>query len=212
MAGWLILETSGRSRLGVARDGAVLASVDLTGGRQNNRLLVPTVRDLLTAHGMAPNALAGIAVGVGPGSYTGLRVGLTVAKTFAYTVGCSLVAVPTFAAIAADVPGTVDVIADALQGMVYVQRFTNGAAADELRIVPVDEWSRSACEQVAGPGVVTFAGKLPVPASAVVEPGIAATYRVALSLPPLTRDDLMQLEPLYLRGSSAEEKAKSGKA
>ena len=63
MAGWLILETSGRSRVGVARDGAVLASVDLGGGRQNNRLLVPTVRDLLTAHGLAPTTLAGVAVG-----------------------------------------------------------------------------------------------------------------------------------------------------
>ena len=43
MAGWLILETSGRSRVGVARDGGLLASVDLAGGRQNNRLLLPTV-------------------------------------------------------------------------------------------------------------------------------------------------------------------------
>ncbi len=208
MSAWLILETSGRSRVGVARDGVLLASADLGGGRQHNRLLLPTVGQLLAGHGIAPNSLAGVAVGVGPGSYTGLRVGITAAKTLAYAVGCSLVGVPTFGAIAADVPGTVDVIADALQGLIYVQRFTDGTAVDDLRIVPFDEWASGAGVQVAGPGVVTFAAKLPAAVSAVTEPSVAAVYRVALTLPPLTLDEMMKLEPLYLRGSSAEEKAK----
>jgi tRNA threonylcarbamoyladenosine biosynthesis protein TsaB len=212
MAGWLILETSGRSRVGVARDGALLATADLGGGRQNNRLLLPTIGELLTGHGIAPNSLAGVAVGVGPGSYTGLRVGITAAKTLAYAVGCSLVAVPTFWAIAAEVPGTVDVIADALQGMIYVQRFSGGIATDELRIVPFDEWAGGAGGTAAGPGVIPYAAKLPasVTPSPVTEPSVAAVYRVALTLPPLTRDEMMKLEPLYLRGSSAEEKAKRG--
>lgn len=212
MSGWLILETSGRSRVGVARDGVVLASADLSGGRQNNRLLVPTIRDLLTGHGIAPKSLAGIAVGVGPGSYTGLRVGITSAKTFAYAVGCSLVAVPSFEAMAAEVPGTVDVIADALQGLVYVQRFTDGVPADELKIVAFEEWVKGLAPgaAVAGPGVVTFATKLSeeVLRSTVVEPSIAAVYQVAIGMKPLTIEEMMKLEPLYLRGSSAEEKAK----
>jgi tRNA threonylcarbamoyladenosine biosynthesis protein TsaB len=224
MAGWLILETSGRSRVGVARDGAVLASVDLGGGRQNNRLLVPTVRHLLATHHIAPTALAGIAAGVGPGSYTGLRVGLAAAKTLAYAVGCPLVAVPSFQAVAAEVPGPVDVIADALQGLIYVQRFADGVPAGELRIVPFDEWAATLTPlslggrgvggegeiTVAGPGVVTFATKLPddIPRSPVVEPSVGGVYRVAQTLPPLTADELMAVEPLYLRGSSAEEKAK----
>lgn len=211
MSGWLILETSGRSRVGVARDGVVLSSADLGGGRQNNRLLVPTIRDLLTGQGIAPKSLTGIAVGVGPGSYTGLRVGITTAKTFAYAVGCSLVAVPSFEAMAAEVPGTVDVIADALQGLVYVQRFTDGVPVGELKIVAFEEWVKGLAPNamVAGPGVATFAAKLPdVARSTVVEPSIAAMYRVATGMKPLTTEEMMKLEPLYLRGSSAEEKAK----
>lgn len=210
MSAWLILETSGRSRVGVARDGAVLASVDLGGGRQNNRLLIPTIHNLLTGQGVAPRSLTGVAVGVGPGSYTGLRVGITAAKTLAYAVGCSLVAVPSFTAIAADVPGTVDLIADALQGLIYLQRFADGSAVDELRIVPFDEWVKSGGGRVAGPGVTTFAAKLPAEftRSEVVEPSVAAVYRVALGMTPLTVEEVMKLEPLYLRGSSAEEKAK----
>ena len=63
---------------------------------------------------------------------------------------------------------------------------------------------------VAGPGLVTFAAKLPdgVTRSAVVEPSVEAVFRVAQTLRPLTPDEVMRLEPLYMRGSSAEEKAK----
>lgn len=221
---WLILETSGRSRVGVAVGDAVVESADLGGGRQHNRSLIPTVQNLLHRHGLTPRNLTGVAVGTGPGSYTGLRVGITAAKTLAYAVGCPLVAVPTFAAVAADVPGTVDVIADALQGTIYVQRFTNGAAVSELRIASFDEWAAGFAPLppggrgvggegvvVAGPGVVTFA-KLPatVTRSPVAEPTVEAVFRLARSLPPLSAEELMRLEPLYLRGSSAEEKAKRG--
>lgn len=215
MAAWLILETSGRSRVGLAIDGRVLASADLGGGRQHNRLLLPTVADLLTGQGLTPKSLSGVAVGVGPGSYTGLRVGLTAAKTLAYAVGCSLVAVPSFAAVAADVPGTVDVIGDALQGLIYVQRFVDGVVVGELRIVTFNEWAGDAgAVTVAGPGVVTFAAKLPGGAvrSAVLEPSVEAVYRVSQTLPPLSTEEVMKLEPLYLRGSSAEEKAKRDQA
>ena len=247
---WLILETSGRSRVGVTVGGAVAAAEDLPAGRQQNRHLLPTVERLIRDCGLTPQSLTHIAVGVGPGSYTGLRVGLTAAKTLAYALGCSLVAVPAFAAVAADVPGTVDVIGDALQGTIYVQRFTDGKAVSELRIERFDEWvaqftppplmGRSASEasregggfqnlppanscgvddlplkgggvQIAGPGILTFADRLPphVTRSPVTEPSVEAVFRVARTLPPLTVEELMRLEPLYLRGSSAEEKAKA---
>ncbi|MEO2090290.1 MAG: tRNA (adenosine(37)-N6)-threonylcarbamoyltransferase complex dimerization subunit type 1 TsaB [Gemmataceae bacterium] len=222
---WLILETSGRSRVGVAVGGAVAAAEDLPAGRQQNRHLLPTVERLIRHCGLTPRGLTHIAVGVGPGSYTGLRVGLTATKTLAYALGCSLVAVPTFAAIAADVPGTVDVIGDALQGTIYVQRFTDGQAVSDLRIERFDEWVTSAplspagrgvggegVLSVAGPGLGVFGPKLPaeVARSSVVEPSVEAVFRVAQSLPPLTVEEMMRLEPLYLRGSSAEEKAKRG--
>ena len=210
MSAWLILETSGRSRVSLAVGGAVAAPADRGGGRQHNRLLLPTVADLLTGRGIAPKSLAGVAVGVGPGSYTGLRVGITAAKTLAYAVGCSLVAVPSFRAVAADVPGTVDVIGDALQGLIYVQRFADGVPVSELRIAPFEEWVSEVGGVVAGPGLGPFAARLPegVTRSPVVEPSVDAVYRVSQTLRPLTPDEVMTLEPLYLRGSSAEEKAK----
>lgn len=207
---WLILETSGRSRVGVAVGGVVVATEDLPAGRQQNRHLLPTVERLIRDCGLTPRGLTHVAVGIGPGSYTGLRVGLTAAKTLAYALGCSLVAVPTFAAIAADVPGTVDVIGDALQGTIYVQRFTDGVAAWELRIESFGDWVGTA-GVVSGPGVLTFADKLPphITRSSMIEPSVEAVFRVARMRPPLTVEEMMRLEPLYLRGSSAEEKAKA---
>jgi tRNA threonylcarbamoyladenosine biosynthesis protein TsaB len=160
--------------------------------------------------------LHGVMVSVGPGSYTGLRVGVMSAKALAYATGCRLVAVPTFHAIAEQAPAeaqTVDVIADALQGLVYAQRFRRADAgwepADELRIEPFETWAARAGDWVSGPGVDGYAARVRgsvVPAEARA-PGLEALYRVGLRLEPLTAAEVMRLEPLYLRPSSAEEKA-----
>ena len=131
--------------------------------------------------------------------------------------------VPTFAAIAHRVPADVNqawVIADALQGQVYLQRFTrhaNGGAmvpADELRIERAEVWLNWAAADVwvTGPGVKLYADRIPASSPVVPEadrvPSIESLFRVGLVVPPATREEMFALEPLYLRGSSAEEKAK----
>ena len=214
---WLLLETSGRGgRVGLAA-GAAVAQKALDPARRHNRDLAPAVDELLRAAGLTPRQLRGVMVSVGPGSYTGLRVGVMSAKALAYATGCRLVAVPTFHAIAEQAPAgaqAVDVIADALQGLVYAQRFRRNddgwAPADELRIEPFDAWAARAGDGwVSGPGVDAYAARVRgsvVSAEARV-PGLEALYRVGLRLAPLTTAEVMRLEPLYLRPSSAEEKA-----
>jgi tRNA threonylcarbamoyladenosine biosynthesis protein TsaB len=163
----------------------------------------------------------------GPGSYTGLRVGLMSAKALAYATGCRLVPVDTFAAVAEQAPGEARkllVVADALQGLAYVQRFERGGSddvwqpADELAIRPADEWLPwlAAGVWVGGPGVSVFADRIPAAVSIVAEedrlPRVESVFAAGLRIPPVSRDELMRLEPLYLRGSSAEENwAKAGK-
>ena len=116
---WLILETSGRiGKIGVARAGAVVRSVSLDDNRRHARDLAATVETVLKAESLAPTDLTGVMVGRGPGSYTGLRVGLMSAKALAYSVGRELRAVDTFAAIAEQAPAearSVWVIADAFE-------------------------------------------------------------------------------------------------
>jgi tRNA threonylcarbamoyladenosine biosynthesis protein TsaB len=64
------------------------------------RALAPCMEALLRKQGIGPDAVDLVAVGLGPGSYTGLRVSIALAKTFAYAAGCALKGVSSFAALA----------------------------------------------------------------------------------------------------------------
>lgn len=219
---WLILETSGRvGKVGLAQRGGVVRAVSLDESRRHARDLAATVEAILKAESLAPRDLTGVVVGRGPGSYTGLRVGLMSAKALVYALGCELRAVETFAAIAEQSPAEARsgwVIADALQGQVYAQQFTRCGegwrAATELRIESVTEWAARLREGefVGGPGATVYAERIPRPCLLVAEgdrePRVESVFAVAMKRAPLTREELFALEPLYLRGSSAEEKAK----
>jgi tRNA threonylcarbamoyladenosine biosynthesis protein TsaB len=219
---WLILETSGRgARIGLARDHALRHTAELDAARRHAREMVPTIDAMLSAESLRPADLTGVMVSRGPGSYTGLRVGLATAKALAYAVGCQLRAVDTFAAIAEQVPAEarfVSVIADALQGQVYAQRFArhDGWRAERpLHITTAGAFAADLItgEWLSGPGVSVYDGQLPGTnpraAGADREPRVESVFAVGLRLAPLTREELFALEPLYLRGSSAEEKAKN---
>ena len=98
---FLLLETSGRvGTVAVATEDTLLAQVSLDQAQRHARDLVPAIAQLLKGQGWTARDLAGIFVSRGPGSYTGLRVGLMSAKTLAYAIGCRLILVDTFAAIA----------------------------------------------------------------------------------------------------------------
>jgi tRNA threonylcarbamoyladenosine biosynthesis protein TsaB len=218
----LILETSGRvGQVAVAEGEVLCAARRLDEARRHARDLAPAVRDLLAGRGWRPRDVDAVVVGRGPGSYTGLRVGIMSAKAFAYATGCALLAVDTFAAVAAQAPTEavrLDVLADAQQDKVYVQGFARSAAggppqpATPLRIEPFADWlgRRDLVAWATGPGLRGQRQRLPADVP-VVDP--AAWEPQAESLLCLglaryragARDDLWALEPLYLRPSSAEE-------
>ncbi len=102
---FLILETSGRiGQVGVASDGNLLAFRRLDEARRHARDLAPAVAELLSQQHWQPCDIHAVIVSQGPGSYTGLRVGIMSAKAFAYATGCALLAVETFSAIALQTP------------------------------------------------------------------------------------------------------------
>src|SRR5438270_13709798 len=112
----VILETSCQvGQVAVARGAKVLAVRRLDEARRHARDLVPALRDLLAEQGWRARELDAVVVSRGPGSYTGLRVGVMSAKTLTYATGCALLAIDTFAAIALQAPPdvrSVAVIAD----------------------------------------------------------------------------------------------------
>ncbi len=216
---FLLLETSGPGGfIAVARGETLCGVRPLEESRRHVRDLVPMTGDLLREQGWKPDDLAGVLVSVGPGSYTGLRVGLMAAKTLSYVTGCVLLGIETFAAVAEQVPDAVqqvDVLADAQQEKVYVQSFRrNGGgmkAVAPLRICPVAEWlaSRDGLAHVSGPGVEAHRERLAglsLIESALSTPQPEGLLRLGLRrFRAGERDDLWTLEPIYLRPSAAEE-------
>lgn len=216
---WLVIDTASRTgRLGLVREGIVVGTAALDAARRHARDLTPAAGGLLTDAGLKPADLTGVVVSIGPGSYTGLRVGITAAKALSYATGCALVPVPTFAAIANRAPAEAAnlwVIADALQKQVYIQRYRSGEPIEPLEIGAADEWLNWAPPDAwfTGPGVAVFEStNIPQSCRLVPtelrEPSVESLYAASRAVAPLTRPELFALEPLYLRGSSAEEAAK----
>jgi tRNA threonylcarbamoyladenosine biosynthesis protein TsaB len=175
---------------------------------------------MLTEQGWKPRELTGVFVSRGPGSYTGLRVGIMSAKAFAYVTGCALIAVDTFAAVAWQAPLEVqylEVIGDAQQDKLYVQEFARAAdkglrPVNPLSIVSFTNWleRRDRACWISGPALHRFATRLPAECRVVElgswDPGVAALLQIGLDQYERgERDDPWTLEPLYLRPSSAEE-------
>jgi len=222
----LLIETSGRAGfVGLVREGRVVQSAALDEARRHARDLAEKVRQLFDAESCQPGSVKGLVISLGPGSYTGLRVGLASAKAFAYAVGCPLVAVATFHAIANRIPDGLDgveVVADGLQGFAYVQKFQRRGGdpepVSELQIVKASDWiaTLSTDATVSGPGVETFDPILPSEVQRLpIELRMAtleSLWQASTKIAPVSRKELFRLEPLYLRGSSAEEKRKAQSA
>lgn len=237
----LLLETSGRGGFVAVAEGPRLAGVRrLDAARRHARDLAPAVAEMLAAQGWRPRDVQAVVVSRGPGSYTGLRVGIMSAKAFAYATDCALIAVETFAVIAqqaADAsdsrgltpPARLDVIADAQRDLVYVQRFEGARAVTELAIRPAAEWLAGSPglthpspstlhpppDRVTGPGLRSLRTPLPEGCRAVPEalwdPQPKGLLQLGLErYTSGVRDDFWTLEPCYLRPSSAEEQWKRG--
>jgi tRNA threonylcarbamoyladenosine biosynthesis protein TsaB len=216
----LILETSGRiGQVALAEGDRLGLCRRLDQAQKHARDLAPGVAELLKSAGWRARDLQGILVSRGPGSYTGLRVGIMSAKTLAHVVGCPLIAIDTFDALAAQAPENVqrlDVLADAQQDKVYAQAFdrTGGSwqALEPLAIRPFAAWlaARDPLAWVTGPGLSKWESHLPADAlrlePARWEPQPASLLQLGLArLLTGQRDDPLALEPLYLRASAAEQ-------
>ena len=101
----LAVDTSGMcGTIALQRDGELLEERELEQSRRRHaQTLISEVQELLQDHELGSSTVEIVAVSHGPGSFTGLRVGIVFAKTFAYATGCSIVAVDTLQAVAESV-------------------------------------------------------------------------------------------------------------
>ncbi len=133
----LVLDTATRTPVvALAQpDGTLVAEQRWTSQHRHGEELLQRVDEILREAGVARRDLSGVVVGTGPGSFTGLRIGLATAKTVAYSLGIPLCGVSTSAALARADGSTEDVIVTLPAGAAdrYVHRV--GKVADEPQLV-----------------------------------------------------------------------------
>ncbi|UFU05701.1 tRNA (adenosine(37)-N6)-threonylcarbamoyltransferase complex dimerization subunit type 1 TsaB [Ruania halotolerans] len=140
----LCLDTSDGAAVAVVRDGATLAAARSADPRRHVETLTPMIVACLTGAEVTPDEITAVAVGTGPAPFTGLRVGLVTARTFALAQGIDVYGVSSLDALAdeaLDETGGPELLVttDARRREVYWARYRRTADRD--------------VQQVAGPGV-----------------------------------------------------------
>ncbi|PIU42114.1 MAG: tRNA (adenosine(37)-N6)-threonylcarbamoyltransferase complex dimerization subunit type 1 TsaB [Candidatus Omnitrophica bacterium CG07_land_8_20_14_0_80_42_15] len=116
--------------IAIAEDGKLLIGCDKIFGLRHSQDLIPTIKELLKSVSLTIDNIDGFAVAIGPGSFTGLRVGVTTAKALAIVKNKPVVGVPTLDVIAHNAyyyPGTICPIIDAKKGMLYAALYERKA-------------------------------------------------------------------------------------
>jgi len=221
------METSGRlaslaALLAEDRQLDVLEEVVLSEDMRTAQSLPPTLRALIDQCEWTPESIDLVCVSTGPGSFTGLRIGVTAAKTWAYATGAALVGMHTLAALAAGVPSRHQrlwAVLDAQRQELFTACFTEGWQAEtavlpETNILRIDDWMAqlSPGDAVVGPPLKKLAAQLPAKVVALDatywKPRASVVGRLGFMEFQRGRSvDPMQLVPNYFRKSAAEEKA-----
>ncbi|MDE6779255.1 MAG: tRNA (adenosine(37)-N6)-threonylcarbamoyltransferase complex dimerization subunit type 1 TsaB [Alistipes sp.] len=207
--------------VGIARDGELLSLRESDEGRDHARKVGVFVDELLRETGVAPDELDAVAVGKGPGSYTGLRIGVSFAKGLCYGLRIPLVAVGSLDALTEVAredyeAGIIDVdgwesarlcpMVDARRMEVYAQVFdAGGNALSEVAAEIVEPDSFAAWRGVGpfvifGNGAAKCAATLEGSVLVDVAPSARGLARLAQkALDEGRTEDIAYFEPFYLK-------------
>jgi tRNA threonylcarbamoyladenosine biosynthesis protein TsaB len=228
------VESSGpRGGVALLEDGRTLGEALFEAGMVHGREIAPATDRLLKAAGRGPADLGLVAVDIGPGSYTGLRVGLSAAKGLAYALGRPIIGVPSLdvlalqgsgahpaglAEAAAGTGGTIAPALDAKWDQVYGALYEVRGGRPERTTDMVAERPEEFAARVPSNALVvgdalerhaplfTARGARLAPRELwTPRPALVASIGLARHREGL-RHDAATLVPLYLRKTEAEEK------
>lgn len=209
----LLAVDAGSPRVSVAVGDANSVYAEAIEERQrSSATLLAMVDGILATAGLRPDDLAGLVALRGPGSFTGLRVGLATILGLHQALDLPAVGVPTLAILAALGPedgSDVVAIVDALRGDWFAQTYRSAEqpeALDEPRLISSEELRRQDAGLVVGFGAGDLGGDAGV--SRRLEPPPLAGIAVRqISRFPIGWDPASLVEPLYLRPPSAKPQA-----
>jgi tRNA threonylcarbamoyladenosine biosynthesis protein TsaB len=199
----LVIDTSlGACQVGVFEDAEMVAAASEPMQRGHQERLAPMTSEVLTKARLDLGAIGKIVVTVGPGSFTGLRVGLAFAKGLRLASDARLAGVGTLEALAAAHPdGLTAGVIDARRGAVYWQAFNGGRPLAGPEAIGLEEAAERLAawtgpRTIVGPGAGLLAPScgdariMPIPA-----PELAALGRLAAGAPPTGDISLTYLRP-----------------
>jgi tRNA threonylcarbamoyl adenosine modification protein YeaZ len=185
-----------------AGDTALVAARSTVDARAHGELLAPQVRAVLDDAGLRPGELTAVVAGVGPGPFTGLRVGLVTAAALGHTLDIATYGVCSLDALGHGQPGTVLVATDARRREVYWAEYRDGGRRAGPAVARPDAVPADA-EYAVGEGAHRYAEVIGLPVRD--EP----RYPPPLPLAALAADRVRAgapsepLTPLYLRRPDA---------
>ena len=211
--------TTDRGSVAIVEGGAVLGEVRLSAGMGHSRRLMPAVDFLLRGLSLTPDAIEGYAVTAGPGSFTGLRVGLASVQGMALASGRPCVALSTLDVLAARIAGAAPALVavmDAHRGEVYAAVYDGEARprGEPVTALPdrafggiaegaafigngAERYRDAIVRAVSGARFPERSAFLAGTLGRIAEPILDAGRGVAAS----------ELRPLYLRGTGAAQPA-----
>ncbi len=172
--------------------------------RGHQERLAPLAREVLAEAGVAFERLDRVGATVGPGSFTGLRVGVAFAKGIGSALSVPAVGVGTLEALAADARGPAAAVIDARRDQVYLQVFDDGAALMAPDVLPIGTAAARLAELAAGRPLTLIGSGAPLlagPGATVLtpegcDPRTVARLAAARAVAPI--------RPLYLRAPDAK--------
>ena len=201
----------------------VRAELSLNVSATHNQRLLSGIHRVLTDVGWTIQDLDGLAIGLGPGSFTGLRIGMSVMKGLAFATKKPLAGVPTLDALAANVslaPWGICPVLDARKGEVYTALYRGSATPDLDRVTPylVVKPQRLVAlinerTVLLGDGLIRYGDYLAAeladrmvraPAHLNAIHGTAIAWLAMARLQRGFTEDLAACAPLYVRPSEAE--------
>lgn len=207
--------------VGLSRDGELISLRESDEGRDHAKRVGVFVDELLRENDVAPDELDAIAVGMGPGSYTGLRIGVSFAKGMCYGLQIPLVAVGSLDALAAvaiedNEAGILDVenwddailcpMVDARRMEVYTRLFNaKGEPVSEVKAEIVTEesfaeWRKDRQLVIFGNGAAKCCEVLPDATLVNITPSARGLARLAEQrLQEGKTEDIAYFEPFYLK-------------
>ncbi len=228
MSRGLAIETSGRiGSIAIFDDDQAVAEESFAHGLQHAAEILPIIDRLVRQRGWTPADLQQIYVSAGPGSFTGLRIGITVAKTLAFDGGAKIVAVPSVAVLAENAPAEANhliVVLDAKRDQIFTARFERVAGQwrqreeAHLHDLPAMLSGSPRPVHLLGEGIPYHRKFIVESDGAIVTPEETWVARAAvvgkLGVQMAARGesaDVYQLTPIYVRKPEAEEKFEANK-